>query len=156
MSHTEALSPLPIYHPSPFILLSSPTHTNAHTYQRMLLHTHTHTHTQRYTRAHARTHARAHTHTHIHARTHTNTHTHIARARANDELPRMQKLRIPLMGPHGYQRFPLSKPVVGQNIALHAEPAGRTCTYLVSAFRIHSTSFFPKLLTRGGVPRTQK
>ena len=32
------------------------------------------------------------------------------------------------------ERFPLSKPVVGQNIALHAVPAYRTSTYLVSAF----------------------
>ena len=31
----------------------------------------------------------------------------------------------------GYQRFPLSKPRVGQNIALHAENAGRTSTFLV-------------------------
>ena len=35
-------------------------------------------------------------------------------------VPRMQKL-----GDQGYQRFPLSKPVVGQNIALHAVPVYR-------------------------------
>ena len=29
----------------------------------------------------------------------------------------------PLVGAQGYQRFPQSKPVVGQNIALHAAPA---------------------------------
>ena len=28
-----------------------------------------------------------------------------------------------LMGVQGYQRFPLSKPVVGQNVALNAVPA---------------------------------
>ena len=33
-----------------------------------------------------------------------------------------------LVGTHGYHRFPLSKPVVGQNIALHAAPAYRTST----------------------------
>ena len=37
----------------------------------------------------------------------------------------MQKLRTPLVGAQGYQRFLLSKPVVGQNIALHAAPADR-------------------------------
>ena len=33
----------------------------------------------------------------------------------------------------GYQRFPLFKPGVSQNIALYAAPADRTSTYLVSA-----------------------
>ena len=36
------------------------------------------------------------------------------------------------MGVQGLQRFPLSKPGVGQSIALHAAPADRTFTYLVS------------------------
>ena len=31
-------------------------------------------------------------------------------------VPRMQKLKAPLMGAQGYQRFPLSKHVVDQNI----------------------------------------
>ena len=43
----------------------------------------------------------------------------------------------------GYQRFPLSKPVVGLNIASHAVPAYRASTYLVSVFPAHSTSFSP-------------
>ena len=48
------------------------------------------------------------------------------------------------MGAQGYEWFPLSKPVVGQNIALHAVPAYRVSTYLVSAFLAHySTSFSP-------------
>ena len=38
-------------------------------------------------------------------------------------------------------RFPRSKPVVGQNIALHAVPAYRVSKYVVSAFPVHSTSF---------------
>ena len=41
----------------------------------------------------------------------------------------------------GYQKFPLSKLVVGQYIALHAVPAYRAFTYLVSGFLAHSTSF---------------
>ena len=40
-------------------------------------------------------------------------------------VPRMQKLKVPLVGAQGYQRFPLSKPVVCQNIALDALPAYR-------------------------------
>ena len=55
-------------------------------------------------------------------------------------LPQMQKLRAPLVGAQGYQKFPLSKPVVGQNIALHVVPAYWVSTYLVSAFPAHSTS----------------
>ena len=41
----------------------------------------------------------------------------------------------PLVGAQGYHRFPLSKPVVGPNIALHTMPAYmyRASTYLVSA-----------------------
>ena len=38
---------------------------------------------------------------------------------------RMQKLRALLVGAQGYHKFPLSKPVVGQNIALDAVPAYR-------------------------------
>ena len=45
------------------------------------------------------------------------------------------------------ERFPLSKPVVGQNIALHAVPAYRTSTYLVSAFAAHSISCSPNVST---------
>ena len=51
-----------------------------------------------------------------------------------------------LVGAQGYQRFPLSKPGVGQNIALHDAPADRTSTCFVSAFQIHLTSFLAKLL----------
>ena len=36
---------------------------------------------------------------------------------------RMQKLKARLVGAQGYQIFPLSKPVVGPNIALTAVPA---------------------------------
>ena len=49
----------------------------------------------------------------------------------------------PLVGAQGYQRFHLSKPVVGQNTALHAVPAYRASTYLVSAYPAHSTLFSP-------------
>ena len=42
-------------------------------------------------------------------------------------------------------RFPFSKSVVGQDIALHAVPADRASTYLVSAFPAHPTSFSPNL-----------
>ena len=46
-------------------------------------------------------------------------------------VPRMQKLRGPLLvGAKHNQRFPLSKPVVGRYIALHAVPAYRASTYL--------------------------
>ena len=51
-------------------------------------------------------------------------------------VPWMQKLRTPLVGALGYQSFSLCKPVVRQNIALHAS----------FAFPFHRTSFFPKLL----------
>ena len=44
----------------------------------------------------------------------------------------MQKLKDPLVGAQGYQRFPLSKPVIGQIIALGTVPVHRasipTCT----------------------------
>ena len=52
----------------------------------------------------------------------------------------MQKLKAALVGAQGYQRFPLSKAVVGKNIALEAVPAYRASTYPVS----HPTSFSPK------------
>ena len=52
------------------------------------------------------------------------------------------EIKVPQMGAQGYQRVPLSKPGVCQNIALHAVPADRTSTYLVSAFVVHSTSFY--------------
>ena len=61
----------------------------------------------------------------------------------------MQKLRPPhpLVGAQGYQRLLLSKHEVGQNIVkLHAVPAYRASTYLVSAFLAHSTSFSAKFL----------
>ena len=45
------------------------------------------------------------------------------------------------MEARGYKRFPLSKAVVGQNIASRAVPAYRASTYLVSAFLALSTSF---------------
>ena len=48
------------------------------------------------------------------------------------------------VGAQGYEKFQLSKPVVGQNIALHAVPADRA-NYLVSALPIDSTSFPPNL-----------
>ena len=38
---------------------------------------------------------------------------------------RMQKLKAFRVGDQGYQRFPFSKPVLGQNIALDAVPAYR-------------------------------
>ena len=37
----------------------------------------------------------------------------------------------------GYQRFSLSKPAVGPNVALHASPAYRASTNLMSAFPAH-------------------
>ena len=46
-------------------------------------------------------------------------------------VPQMQKLRAPLVGAQGYQRFPLSRPVVGLDIALDAVTAYRASTYLV-------------------------
>ena len=47
------------------------------------------------------------------------------------------EIKGPLMGTQVYQRFPFLR-LVHQNIALHAYGAS---TYLVSAFRAHSTSF---------------
>ena len=57
----------------------------------------------------------------------------------------MQKLKASVVGAQGYQRFPLSKPVAGQNMAVGAVPAYRASiiTYLVSTFPSHSTSFSP-------------
>ena len=46
-----------------------------------------------------------------------------------------------LVGAQGYQRFPLSMPGVGRDIAWHAAPADRAFSCLVSALPIHSTSF---------------
>ena len=43
-------------------------------------------------------------------------------------IPRTQKLRYPLVVAQGCIKFSLSKPGVGQNIALHAVPADRTST----------------------------
>ena len=48
-----------------------------------------------------------------------------------------------IKGPEPRPRVPLSKPVVGYSIALHAVPAYRASTYLVPAFPAHSTSFSP-------------
>ena len=64
------------------------------------------------------------------------------------EVPWTQKLPPPLrtrMGAQGYQRFPLSKPVAGQNIALHATPADRAS---VPSFCLPGcfAFIFPKLL----------
>ena len=71
----------------------------------------------------------------------------VARGPTVGWLSQMQKLRAALVGAQNYQRFPLSEPVVGQNIALHAVSAYRvSSTYLVSAFLAHSTSFSPKFL----------
>ena len=57
----------------------------------------------------------------------------------------MQKLRADLVGAQGYQRLPLSKPVVGRNVVVHAVPAYRASTYLVTAFPAHPLHF-PKFL----------
>ena len=61
------------------------------------------------------------------------------------------------MGTQGYQRSPLSKPVVGPNVAVHAVPADgassyrastyrastyRASSYRGSAFPAHSASFY--------------
>ena len=58
-------------------------------------------------------------------------------------LSQMQKLRVPVVGAEGCQRIPLSKPVVGSNIDLHALSAYKASFYLPigSAFPAHSTSF---------------
>ena len=61
---------------------------------------------------------------------------------ARGGVPRTQKLRTTLVGARSYRRVPLTKPVVGQNVALRAVPADRTSAYLVSAFPNHSTSLF--------------
>ena len=44
----------------------------------------------------------------------------------------------------------VSKPVVGQSIALHALSAYRASTYLVSAFLAHLTSFSPNFFNLNG------
>ena len=53
------------------------------------------------------------------------------------------EIKGPLVGTQGYQRFPISKPVVGHSVALRAVSVYMTSTYLVSAFPAHSTSFHP-------------
>ena len=50
------------------------------------------------------------------------------------------------MWAQGYQRFPVSKPVVAQNIASHAVPAYRAFTYLVSRLtQLHFPQIYPIL-----------
>lgn len=50
----------------------------------------------------------------------------------------------PLQRTQRYQRFSLSlKPMVGQNIASHASSTAMNPAFLISAFVVHSTSFFP-------------
>ena len=61
-----------------------------------------------------------------------------------------------LVEAQGCQRLPLSKPAVGQTIALHAVPTDRTSAHQVSANSVHSTSFLPKLLICSVVPRMLK
>ena len=51
----------------------------------------------------------------------------------------------PLVGAQGYRRFLLSKPVLEQDITVHAASADSASEYLVSAFPIHSSSFPPNL-----------
>ena len=51
------------------------------------------------------------------------------------------------MGAQGYQKFFLSEPVGGQNIALHAVPDDRACIEVPSFCLPDSFNFiFPKLL----------
>ena len=64
---------------------------------------------------------------------------------ARGVVPWMQKLRIPLVGVEGYQRFPLDKPVLGQNIALRERlRTGRFCL-LRFCFPGSFNFIFPKL-----------
>ena len=72
----------------------------------------------------ANTHAHKHTHTRMHGHTYTHMHVHAHT--------------------HGYTHT-LFKSGVGYNIALHAWPAARDSAILVSAFLVHSTSFFQVL-----------
>ena len=51
----------------------------------------------------------------------------------------------------GCQRCPLSKPLLGQNIALHVVPAYRASAYLVSASPTHPISSSPKCLQSSAV-----
>ena len=46
--------------------------------------------------------------------------------RSRGEIPRTQKLRSPLVGAQGCQKFPVYKPGVDQNIASHAALADST------------------------------
>ena len=46
------------------------------------------------------------------------------------------------------------KPEVRQNIALHALPSARDSAFLISAFQVHSTSFFQSFVNmKRGVSR---
>ena len=51
-----------------------------------------------------------------------------------------------LIGAQGYQRFSCAKPVIGSSIALHAVPAVRTSTYLVSCLPGSFNFIFSKCL----------
>ena len=65
---------------------------------------------------------------------------------------RTQKLRTPpppLWQPRDIKRFFVSKPVVGQNIALLAAPADGASNCFVSAFVICSVSSSPNFSTPG-------
>ena len=76
---------------------------------------------------------------------------HLLKARVFKSAPppppavgyRGSRLRTSLVGAQDYiyQRFPLSKPVVGQKIALHAVPAFRASTYLVLPSRLIQLHF---------------
>ena len=46
----------------------------------------------------------------------------------------------PLVGPPGNERFPLSKPAVGQNIAFHAAPDDMASTYIVLPSRLNNNN----------------
>ena len=62
-------------------------------------------------------------------------------------VPQMLKLTAPLVGAQSYQKFPLSKPVVGQDIALYAEHAYRASEYQPSICLPGSFNFiFPIVL----------
>ena len=58
-----------------------------------------------------------------------------------------KQLRVPPVGARGYQRFPLSKPVVDHNIAFHAVSAYRTFTYLLPSrlIQLHVLQMSPRL-----------
>ena len=55
------------------------------------------------------------------------------------KLPDIAEMKAPLVGAQGYHRFPFSKPVVGQSIALHAVPAyGASILVLPGSFNFLS------------------